>query len=555
MFIGDIMKNSKKIEKINNNTRKNLNIKEKYNKFKETMQLKSDISRLKDEWAEVMAETRTYNNMKLALTLRHIKKEDYGWSSRIYSPYGIPLEKLETLTQTIESGLKCKFFYDIPEHKTFAMCKIIYPSLVKCNEIPFIPQKVKPYELYIGINIAGESVIENVNNTPHVLLAGQTRKGKNGSLDHILTSLIWSCDETKISLYLFQCAKNDLIKYKNCKQVKCFVLADFIEMEKQLENLLLVIDERIKMMESMVLELKGDNLFDYNKLNPKKQLPYIYVVIDEFMVLMLPNKDKAIANIKTNILGMLEKIGEMGGSCGINYIICHQKPEKALMPTFIKNMSLIRICFGFDDETCGRIVLGEKYGDLAFKLPARRAYYSADGKIDLIFTTNLRELDNSSRIKQFIQSSIKNNTIKNVHDRNNKSASILDSKSKITYNTNNHTTVIKPIDAGVLNTHPNNSGIIVFKPKNKIKQLSHTKKNPNNIQNNNSSHIDINTTFDRVDANTIKKEIDKQKANITKIPNFVPYIPIEKQKGIVIIDETNITKLPTQKPIKKKEDD
>lgn len=533
------MKNPKKNEKISNNTEKNLNIKEKYNKFKENMKLKSDISKLKDEWAEVMAETKTYNNMKLALTLRHIKKEDYGWSSRIYSPYGIPLEKLENLTQTIESGLKCKFFYDIPEHKNFAMCKIIYPSLVKCNEIPFAPQKVKPYELYIGINITGEPVIENVNNTPHVLLAGQTRKGKNGSLDHMLTSLIWSCDDTQISLYLFQCAKNDLIKYKNCKQVKCFILADFVEMEKQLEHLLIVMDKRIKMMESMVLELKGDNLFDYNKLNPKKQLPYIYVVIDEFMVLMLPTKDKEISNIKANILGMLEKIGEMGGSVGLCYIICHQKPEKALMPTFIKNMSLIRICFGFDDETCGRIVLGEKYGDLAFKLPARRAYYSADGKIDMIFTTNLREPDGSSRIKQFIQPSIIQQQIKNSH--NVKIRKVSNGDFKYTPDVNSYDNNIISFSKGVANLPKSTKKI--------IKQ--DIPKTNTNIDTNQETNIQ----FNNVDPDMITKVKNKELSNIRNIPNFVPYIPPNRQEGFVIIDQTNITKLPTQKPIKKKRDD
>jgi hypothetical protein len=57
------------------------------------------------------------------------------------------------------------------------------------------------------------------------------------------------------------------------------------------------------------------------------------------------------------------------------------------MPTFIKNMSSIRVCFGFDDRVCSEIVLGN---ELAWKLPARRAYYSADGKTDLLFTTDLK---------------------------------------------------------------------------------------------------------------------------------------------------------------------
>jgi S-DNA-T family DNA segregation ATPase FtsK/SpoIIIE len=75
-----------------------------------------------------------------------------------------------------------------------------------------------------------------------------------------------------------------------------------------------------------------------------------------------------------------------------------------LLPTFLKNMSLVRICFGFDDDVCGRIVMGDRYGDLVLKLPARRAYYSADGKLDLMFTTNL-----DGRVEQFIKPSMRPN--------------------------------------------------------------------------------------------------------------------------------------------------
>jgi DNA segregation ATPase FtsK/SpoIIIE-like protein len=71
--------------------------------------------------------------------------------------------------------------------------------------------KVKPYELFAGVDIKGEPIIFNVNITPHVLNAGQTRKGKTAAMDMMLISLIYSCNENEIELYLFQCAKSDLI--------------------------------------------------------------------------------------------------------------------------------------------------------------------------------------------------------------------------------------------------------------------------------------------------------------------------------------------------------
>jgi hypothetical protein len=72
------------------------------------------------------------------------------------------------------------------------------------------------------------------------------------------------------------------------------------------------------------------------------------------------------------------------------------------MPTFLKNMSLCRVSFGFTDDVCGRIVLGDKYGDLVIGLPARRAYYLVDDKCDMLFTTNLK-----GHIEQFIKPSFR----------------------------------------------------------------------------------------------------------------------------------------------------
>jgi S-DNA-T family DNA segregation ATPase FtsK/SpoIIIE len=143
---------------------------------------------------------------------------------------------------------------------------------------------------------------------------------------------------------LFQAAKNDLTKYKNCKQVKKFVLGDINEIDDALEEVIFEMKRRTKLMLPMVEALKGDNLYDYN-CQHKEKLPYIYVIIDEFIELMPDKADvKEEKDTKNNIMSNLRKIAQFGGALGITYIIAHQKPEKELMPTFLKNQSLIRIC-------------------------------------------------------------------------------------------------------------------------------------------------------------------------------------------------------------------
>jgi S-DNA-T family DNA segregation ATPase FtsK/SpoIIIE len=311
------------------------NLKEALKKKKEeishSLALSKELNELGTKWKDIMGETDSFNKEFLTFTLSHISKEDYGYRCRIYAPRGMALEGLEKLKPVIETGLECIFKYDIPDHKEFAMADIIKPLLVKCNDIPFSPYRCKPYELYAGVDIKGEPVVFNINVTPHVLLAGQTRKGKNGSLNHMLISLINSCTEYQVQIYLVGCAKSDLIQYEDCKQVRCCILGDLEQMDAVMDYIVGEVKRRSEVLRPMIKALKGDNIFHYNKQNPKNQMPYIYLVFDEIMELMMESETKAEDNLKASILGKLQKVAQFGGAMGVTYIACHQKPEVSML--------------------------------------------------------------------------------------------------------------------------------------------------------------------------------------------------------------------------------
>lgn len=368
-------------------------IKNRIDKIKADMALNKEKIQLINNWKSIMAHRGKYNNAYDSYEIVHEVKTNYGWKFKVYAPDGLALKDLESVKPAIESNIGCIFMYEIASSNKYANCRIIFEEQVKCNEIPFEPVKVKPYEVYPGLQVTGEPLVIDSIAAPHVLLAGGTRRGKNGSADSILLSWLDSCTEKEIELYLFQCAKVDLIKYRDCKQVKCCVVGDFKEMLDIIEYVVETeIKRRLKLFEPMFKQRKGENIYDYNKLNPHNQLPYCWLIFDEFLELMLQSKAKKEENnIKNEILGHIERVAQMGAAVGVQYMIIHQKPEKALCPTFIKNMSNIRICFGFEDESCGRIVLGDRDGDLVVNLPPRRAYVNNNGAMELIFTTNLKD--------------------------------------------------------------------------------------------------------------------------------------------------------------------
>jgi len=367
---------------------------------------RSEINTLVSNWMNTFGNLKDFNREKNGFTLEDVKVHDYGLSAKVYAPWGMDLNDLDKRSPMIETGCKCKFLYKIPAHNQFAKVKFIYPNQVKINSWPLVAVKVKPWEFCPGYSIDGEPIIFNLNDTPHILIAGQQRRGKNGAADHAIASWIASCDETEIMFYMLQGAKNDLEKYKNCKQVYCYA-ATLESILRALEHLDKEMKRRTNLFGPMVVQADGnDNIAHYNKQHASNKLPYIIVVIDEFIELMYESgvDDPDTKKIKNKIMKHIRLIGQIGGSMGVNYMPLHQKPSAVLMPSFLKNMASVRICFGFDDLVCAEIVLGPGLAKNAFKLPHWRAFYSDNETDGFMYTPNM-----STGVKKLIAPSIKFN--------------------------------------------------------------------------------------------------------------------------------------------------
>ncbi|WP_125154474.1 FtsK/SpoIIIE domain-containing protein [Clostridium rectalis] len=501
----------------------NKNINKQSSKIKQEKSKEDEIkiNQLIYNWKNTFGNLEKWNKEYNGYTLSNIKVETYGFSSRVYAPWGMNLFALSNYTDIIETGCKCEFLYEIPQHRQFALAKFIYPEQIKINSWDFTPVKVKPYEFCPGYDITGKPIVFNLNNSPHILVAGQQRRGKNASVDNAIVSWIYSCTHREIMFYMFQCAKNDLVKYKECSQVYCYAstLGEILIALKHLEKELF---RRTKLFESMVKKADGnDNIFHYNKLHPYNKLPYIIVIIDEFIELMPDNStdDKDIKIIKNEILKRLQMIGQWGGSLGINYCPLHQKPSAKLMPPFIKNQSSIRICFGFEDLVCCAIVLGDELAKHAYKLPPRKAYFSNNEQNGYLYTPNLK-----GRIRMFIKDSIKpnhRNLFSDLEKLKSSNKKLQINKTSLSKNIQNKEDYLHK-DKGVAPIPKNIN-------KNYTKELNFDKVDP------------FKSTFDN------KKLINNIKNNI---PNFVPYNA--KTNPEIIIDKTKFDPSKTKKPIKNK---
>jgi S-DNA-T family DNA segregation ATPase FtsK/SpoIIIE len=484
---------------------KNSLINDKKQKVKQQKEKDKIIREFEIKWQYLMGQTENFNKFKKSFGLNNITVTDYGIAADIYCPTALYLEKLDTLKQYIETEFSCEFIYDVAYNTNknkYAKAKFINPEMVKCNQIPFKPFKVKPYEFVAGVDITGNPIVFDVNISPQILIAGQTRRGKNGSCYMGLVSWLHYCDSSEIMFYLFQGAKNDLSQFKDCSQVYCYT-NELYKMVLALEHISIEMKRREKLFEPMVQKAEGnDNIFHYNKLHLDK-LPYIYVIIDEFIALMIDNNvdSKEIKELKGLFLNYLQGIVQYGGSMGVNVLVLHQKPEKLLMPSFLKNMCNIRICFGFEDETCCQIVLGSQLMKMAHKLPPRKAYYTDNERQGYLYTTDLK-----GRIKQYIEGSIKSNH-RTLFDDLRKLGKLKDEKSN---------------SKNINNSNPSQTGKQEISYELLIKQKERELIEKENKIQKQEEHIKrMALRLKKINEQNFKDEYDKIQKEINKTPNDI----------------------------------
>lgn len=171
-------------------------------------------------------------------------------------------------------------------------------------------------------------------NTPHLLIAGETGSGKSSMVRVVLSTLIQYMSPDKLHLYLGDLKNSEFHFLRRVKHVK-EVCMEEIEMKIMLQKVWNEIRERRKLME----EYEVDHIDEYNKLNPDKQKPYILLAIDE--VAMLQDEKECMSTI--------EKISAVGRALGVFLMLSMQRPDAKVLDGKLKLNMTVRMGFKCDN--------------------------------------------------------------------------------------------------------------------------------------------------------------------------------------------------------------
>lgn len=226
----------------------------------------------------------------------------------------------------------------------------------------------------VGKNIMGKSVINDLKNMPHILIAGATGSGKTVCLNSFIASILYKATPEEVKFIMIDPKMVELISYNELPHLLCPVV---VETRQAINTLKWLIAEMARRYQ-LFSEIKVRNIEGYNSVSKKEHMPYIVIVIDELADLMMIARNE----IENSII----RLAQLSRAAGIHLILATQRPSVNVITGVIKANLPCRISFQvtskFDSRTILDTIGSEKLlgrGDLLFIPPGSSSLMRIQG--------------------------------------------------------------------------------------------------------------------------------------------------------------------------------
>lgn len=388
--------------------------------------------KIKFNWYSVMDSNDIFKNKQLdTFIIKNIKLKDYGYDLVVNIPYGIGFDKFEECTHILESNLK-----GIIRTKHIPLDNQIKLNIAY-NEIDdyfeYEPCKLKPYELYLGVNHYYEELISDMFKYPHVLVSGQTGSGKTEYMRMIITNLI-ATNCNNVDLYFSDLSdQTDFSIFENCKCTKRYAkdLGDSLEL---FERLIHTFKKRSELFKKHGCK----NIQEHNKMRKNKQMRYIYLILDEFADYFPSGGASVEKYLQEECYEILKHLVRKGRKAGIILVIGIQRPDTTVLDPSLRSGLCTKIAFGQNNKASSLVAcdtnevanLDVRYA-LYMKGVQRekiKSLYITDKIIKKYISKYIEENHEPTStsvsddvLKALVSSLIKNNNTKQPKDNSNKS--------------------------------------------------------------------------------------------------------------------------------------
>ena len=277
---------------------------------------------------------------------------------------GINLNKLEGYTKNLMAGLAAKsirIIAPIPGKSTVGVevpnneSETVYLSgLLESKE--FISAK-SALSVVIGEDIEGKTIVGNIDKMPHMLVAGCSGSGKSVCLNVILLSILFRSSPEDVRLVIIDPKRVEFTPFFDIPHLLIPVVTDMKRASGVLEWLVNEMENRYIEFEKCLVV---NDIYSYNEYisenhvmdddgNPKRKMPQILVIIDEFADLIMVEK--------TDIANYVMRLGQKARAAGIHVILATQRPSTKVIPGEIKSNIPTKIALKTTSNVDSRVIL------------------------------------------------------------------------------------------------------------------------------------------------------------------------------------------------------
>ncbi|HUT10937.1 MAG TPA: DNA translocase FtsK 4TM domain-containing protein [Thermoguttaceae bacterium] len=223
--------------------------------------------------------------------------------------------------------------------------------------------------IYLGKDVAGNSMVVDLASLPHLLIAGRTGTGKSVCLNSIIISMLMTRRPDEVRLLLIDPKMVELSPYKRLPHLMHPVVTDM----RKAEAILAWAVEKMEQRYQLLARAGVRHISVYNQLGEEElmeriqpedeedrkriptQIPYVVIVADEMADLMMT----AAKEVEGHIIRLAQK----SRAVGIHLVMATQKPTVDIITGLIKSNLPARICFQVASRTDSRVVLDEMGAD------------------------------------------------------------------------------------------------------------------------------------------------------------------------------------------------
>lgn len=223
--------------------------------------------------------------------------------------------------------------------------------------------------IFLGSDVAGNSMICDLTTLPHLLIAGRTGTGKSVCLNTIIMSMLMTRRPDEVRMLFIDPKMVELSPYMKLPHLMHPVVTDMKKAEAILAWAVEKMEERYALLAragvrhiSVYNQLGEEELMD--RLQPENDeqrsqipthLPYIVIVADEMADLMMTSAKE----VEQHIIRLAQK----SRAVGIHLVLATQKPSVDVITGLIKSNLPARISFQVASRVDSRVVLDEMGAD------------------------------------------------------------------------------------------------------------------------------------------------------------------------------------------------